>query len=208
MSLMPQSAIRAASVLGLFSVFCLGLVTCVHGLTQERIASNQRLRLLQSMEALAPKADHDNDLLNDFIDLPGASIGSAKQMRIYRARRASKPVAAVFSVSTQEAYSGEISLLVGLKPDGTLAGVRVIEHKETPGLGDLIEEDKSDWILKFAGLSLAKPDGASWKVKRDGGAFDQFTGATVTPRAIVKCVRDVLVYFTANKEAVFAGQSF
>ena len=100
-------------------------------------------------------------------------------------------------------YNGNIELLAGIRSDGTLLGVRVTRHKETPGLGDAIEAEKSDWILGFSGKSLGRPATAQWTVERDGGAFDQFTGATITPRAVVEAVRDALAYFEANRDYLF-----
>ena len=129
-----------------------------------------------------------------------------KPVTVYRARKSGKPFAAVFSTVAPDGYSGEIRLLVAVKADGSLAGVRVLEHKETPGLGDLIDESKSRWILGFDGLSLGNPPEKQWKVKRDGGSFDQFTGATVTPRAVVEAVKNILSFFKANQEKVFFEQ--
>ena len=101
-----------------------------------------------------------------------------------------------------DGYAGAIKLLVGIRANGTLAGVRVISHKETPGLGDGIETKRSNWILGFNDTSLDKPDLHGWQVKRDGGQFDQLTGATITPRAIVKAVHQSLVYFKHNKQTL------
>ena len=103
-----------------------------------------------------------------------------------------------------DGYSGEIRLLVGIRYDGSLSGVRVLEHHETPGLGDAIEEGRSDWITRFTGLSLSNPAAPGWTVKRDGGHFDQFTGATITPRAVVKAVHRCLIYFAQNRAYLFA----
>ena len=111
----------------------------------------------------------------------------------------------MFAAIAPDGYGGDIHVLVAVKSDGSLAGVRVLAHKETPGLGDLIDEDKSKWIFSFNGLSLGNPPEKQWKVKRDGGSFDQFTGATITPRAVVKAVKKVLVYFKANQESVFSN---
>jgi electron transport complex protein RnfG len=113
-------------------------------------------------------------------------------------------VAAVFSVVARGGYAGDIELLVGVRADGRVAGVRVVEHHETPGLGDGIEADKSDWIRGFDGRSLGDPPREDWAVRRDGGDFDQFTGATITPRAVVEAVRDTLIYFEDHRDQVFA----
>jgi electron transport complex protein RnfG len=109
----------------------------------------------------------------------------------------------VLSSIAPNGYNGEIKLLIGIKYNGELAGVRVISHKETPGLGDKIDAKKSDWILKFEGLSLTNPTESKWKVAKDGGEFDQFTGATITPRAIVEAVKKSLVFFQQHRDQLF-----
>lgn len=207
MSRLPPSVLNAAKTLALFSVIGTGLVALVQAITQDRIAENQRQTLLHTLQILVPADSYDNDLLADAIEVGGQELGSARPVSIYRARKAGQPVAAVLAPSAPDGYSGEIRLLVAIKADGTLAGVRVLAHKETPGLGDPIDESKSDWILRFTGLSLGNPPHEQWKVKRDGGAFDQFTGATITPRAVVKSVRNALEYFAVYQAAIFAEQA-
>jgi electron transport complex protein RnfG len=122
---------------------------------------------------------------------------------VYRARKYGWPVAVVLAPVAPDGYNGTIRLLVAIKMDGTLAGVRVIQHRETPGLGDAIEAERSDWILGFDGKSLNDPVQEKWKVKRDGGDFDQFTGATITPRAVVKAVNKALLYFRLHGHSLF-----
>jgi electron transport complex protein RnfG len=121
----------------------------------------------------------------------------------YRARRAGQPVAVILRFAAVDGYSGEIGLLAGIEADGRLAGVRVTSHRETPGLGDAIEIGKSDWIRAFDGKSLNAPPAADWAVRRDGGVFDQFTGATITPRAVVRAVRAALEYHERNRDALY-----
>ncbi len=111
--------------------------------------------------------------------------------------------AVVLKFNAVNGYNGNITLLAGINSDGSLRGVRIISHKETPGLGDAIEIEKSDWALDFSGKSLSNPEPDQWAVKRDGGEFDQFTGATITPRAVVDAVRLALEYFEANHEYLF-----
>ncbi len=197
-----KTMVSAAVLLGLFSVLGMGLVTWVHDSTAARIEENQRQTLLHSLQNLIPADHYDNDLLADAVQISLSERG-LKPVTVYRARKSGKPVAAVFSTVAPDGYSGEIRLLVAVKADGSLAGVRVLAHKETPGLGDLIDESKSLWILGFDGLSLGNPPEKQWKVKRDGGSFDQFTGATVTPRAVVKAVKNILLFFKANQKTVF-----
>jgi electron transport complex protein RnfG len=115
------------------------------------------------------------------------------------------PVASIFTVNAPDGYSGNIELIVGIYADQSLAGVRVINHNETPGLGDKIEKQKSDWILQFKGLSLTKVEAENWRVKKDGGTFDAFTGATITPRAVLKAIANALQYFKNNQQIIFTS---
>ncbi|MDD5036707.1 MAG: electron transport complex subunit RsxG [Methylococcaceae bacterium] len=201
-----KTIVSAAAILGLFSVLGTGLVSLVHENTRTRIAENQRQSLLHSLQNLVPAEDYDNDILADAIEVGDPELGT-KPVAVYRARKSGQAVAAVLSPTAPDGYNGEIRLLVAIKADESLAGVRVLAHKETPGLGDPIDENKSPWILGFTGLSLNNPPEIAWKVKRDGGAFDQFTGATITPRAVVNAVRKTLAYFAANKAALFSQQA-
>ena len=205
MNLTLKTMVSTAALLGLFSVLGMGLVTWVHDSTAARIEENQRQTLLHSLQNLIPADHYDNDLLADVVEISLPEPG-LKPVTVYRARKSGKPVASVFSTVALDGYSGEISLLVAVKADGSLSGVRVLAHKETPGLGDLIDDNKSRWILAFNGLSLGNPPEKFWKVKRDGGSFDQFTGATVTPRAVVKAVKDILLFFKASQKTVFSEQ--
>ena len=123
---------------------------------------------------------------------------------MYRARKAGQPVALVITPVAPDGYSGIIKLLVGINVDGTLNGVRVVTHRETPGLGDAIDEKRSDWIHLFDNRSLLDPPLERWAVRKDGGDFDQLTGATITPRAVVKAVRQTLLYYRDNQDALFA----
>jgi len=206
MNLTLKTMVSAAAMLGLFSVLGTGLVTWVYDSIAVRIVENQRQTLLHSLQNLIPAELYDNDLLADAVQISNSELG-LKPVTVYRARKFGKPVAAVFSTVAPDSYSGEIRLLVAVKAGGSLAGVRVLAHKETPGLGDSIDENKSRWIFGFNGLSLDNPPEKQWKVKRDGGVFDQFTGATVTPRAVVKAVRNTLVYFNANQKTLFSDQN-
>ena len=115
-----------------------------------------------------------------------------------------KPVAALFVVTARDGFSGPIKLLIGVSASGNITGVSVLEHKETPGLGDLIEASKSDWLLQFPRASIDFPQREQWAIKRDGGVFDQLTGASITPRAIIKAIKETLLYFEASREQVFA----
>lgn len=197
----------SALFLFLFAIIGSGLVALTFDLTAERIVENQRRALLKNLNELVPEDRYDNELFTDFVTVPSGGLpGISGPVTVYRARKGGWPVAAVMVVTSADGYSGSLKLLVAVNLDGTLAGMRVIEHRETPGLGDAIERGKSDWILAFNGRSLGDPVRENWRVKRDGGVFDQFTGATITPRAVVKAVRDALIYFTANRQALFEKQ--
>ncbi len=206
---MPSKQIAiAALLLGAFAVAGTALVAVTFEATRDRIAANERAALLRSLNALVSAERHDNDLFADTLQVTApAQLGTHAPVTVYRARRAGKPVAAVLTPVAPDGYSGRIRLLVAINDDGKLAGVRVVAHRETPGLGDLIEETRSDWIHGFDGRSLQDPKPAGWKVKRDGGVFDQFTGATITPRAVVKAVYKTLIYSKANWEPLFAPPS-
>jgi len=193
-----------AFILGLFAVVGTGLVAMTKAGTAERIAENERQALLRNLHQIILPSEHNNDLYTDIIEVRDPLLGSKEPVPVYRARIDGKPVAAVFASIAPEGYGGDIKLLVGIRYDGTLAGVRVISHKETPGLGDNIEAERSDWILGFAGRSLLNPDEKHWKVKKDGGVFDQFSGATITPRAVVKEVYNTLRYYRQHRDALFA----
>ena len=194
----------SALLLGLFAIMGTAMVALIHDATAERIAANHRAFLLKSLHILVPPEQHDNDLFTDVITVTNKELlGSNKPVRVYRARRNENPVAAIINAIAPDGYSGSIELLVAIRYDGTLAGVRVVKHKETPGLGDGIEASRSDWILGFDNRSLTEPEKKGWAVKRDGGIFDQFTGATISPRAIVNAVYRSLLYFDTHRDDLF-----
>ncbi|MDH5407810.1 MAG: electron transport complex subunit RsxG [Gammaproteobacteria bacterium] len=196
---MTQSAI----VLGLFAVIGTGLVADIFDQTKQRIADNERASVLRNLHQLIPPDRHDNDLFNDTTTIYDARLGTNQAITVYRARIKAKPVAAIIGAIAPDGYSGAIKLLVAINYNGTLAGVRVVQHKETPGLGDRVDIERSSWILGFNGKSLNNPTENKWRVKRDGGVFDQLTGATITPRAIVKAVRNSLIYFNQHRDRLF-----
>jgi electron transport complex protein RnfG len=201
------SILMSGLVLGLFGVLGAALVGVSHEGTAERIAENERAALQAKLEALVPAADVDNDMLEDVIRVEAPEKLGAPFTRVYRARRDGEPVAAVLSPVVTQGYSGPIQLVVAVGADGRVGGVRVLSHRETPGLGDKIELERGDWILDFAGRSLRNPLPEDWAVQRDGGVFDQFTGATVTPRAVVRGVKSTLEYFAAHKDQLFEQTS-
>jgi Na+-translocating ferredoxin:NAD+ oxidoreductase subunit G len=194
----------SAVALGAFSILGLGLVALISSATEDKIAMNERQSLLQGLKQLVPENLYDNDIVADHILISDLNSHLKTPTAIYRARKNGQPIAAVITAIAPDGYSGDIKLLVGILEDGTLSGVRVVGHKETPGLGDKIESSRTDWILSFSGKSLINLTGQEWAVKRDGGVFDQFAGATITPRAVVNRVKLTLQYFKQNKEKIFS----
>lgn len=195
----------AGGILALFALIGTGLVALTHEATDERIAENRRAATLETLHELVPEARYDNDPVRDAITVNAPeALGSSDPLTVYRARRNGEPVAAVMTAVAPDGYGGPIRLLVAINHDGTLAGVRVVNHSETPGLGDAIEIERSDWIEDFAGRSLGNPPAEDWRVEKDGGVFDQFTGATITPRAVVAAVRRALIYFEEHRRELFA----
>lgn len=190
--------------LSLFAVVGTTLVAFTEYSTSAAIAENERQVLLRNLYALLPRDQLDNDIATDTLELPASTLlGTDDVSTVYRARMLGEPVAAIFNSVAPNGYNGKIHLLVGVYIDGRLAGVRVVKHAETPGLGDAVEVRKSPWINDFAGKSLDNPSQERWLVKRDGGDFDQFTGATITPRAVVAAVRNTLLYYQQNADMIF-----
>ena len=198
---MPAKPALTLAVLAAVLTALLGLVA---GLTRERIAANEQAWIKQRLDALVAPDSHDNDLLADSITVTAPDLlGSTQPVRIYRARRGGAPVAAVIRPIAPDGYRGPIELLVAIGHEGRVIGVQVIRHEETPGLGDAFESRDVHWLDRFRGRSLMDPPTQRWTVRRDGGDFDAFTGATITPRAIVKAVRNALEYYQRNSQRIF-----
>jgi len=197
---------KSGVTLAVIAAICTSMVAITWQLTAERIASNKKEWLERSLQPALAGLFFDSSVTESMLlippphELPGSGAAI-----IYRVYAGEKPVAALFVVVARNGYAGPIRLLIGIAMDGTVTGVRVLEHRETPGLGDRIETTKTDWVLQFDGHSLRDPEPARWALKGDGGDFDQLTGASVTPRAIVNAVRETLTYFDANRVAVFAA---
>lgn len=197
------SALIGAAVLSLFAIIGALLVGLSYEGTVERIAQNEREALLTQLNAILPATEYDNPLLQDYLDVQAPARLGAPQTRVYRARKNGQPVAVILSPVIATGYSGAINLVVGIRQDGRLAGVRVLSHRETPGLGDKIEAKRNPWILGFHDKSLQDPAPAQWKVRRDGGVFDQFTGATISPRGVVAAVKQALLYYQSEQGNLF-----
>lgn len=199
-----KQTLSSGGLLAAFALLAAILLAGVWSITHEQISINQQHALLNSLHDILPASKHDNDLYESTIQIPPSELlGTHKPVTVYRAYKNKKPVAALFRVIAPDGYNGNIYLLVGIYADGRIAGVRVIAHKETPGLGDKIELSISDWILSFNGKSLGNPPLEKWAVKKHGGVFDQFTGATITPNAVTEAVKNALVYFDKNRDRLF-----
>jgi electron transport complex protein RnfG len=196
--------VLAAVVLSAFSVTGVALVAVTHQLMDGRIAENQRVAMQTKLKSIIPDGQFDNDPLEDLVQVSARDLLGAESTRVYRVRKAGEPTAVILDTVVPDGYAGPIQLLVSVLRDGTIGGVRVLLHHETPGLGDKMEERKSDWVLSFDGKSLSDPTPERWAVKRDGGEFDQFTGATITPRAIVHGVKNTLIYVQQQGDTLFA----
>ncbi|WP_295400844.1 electron transport complex subunit RsxG [uncultured Thiocystis sp.] len=176
------------------------LLVVADRMTREPIAQRQAEDMNASLEQVIPSALHENDLLANTLTLNDAS---GTQTLVYRALVGGQVTAVAFQV-TGNGYAGEIAVMLGVGADGKVLGARVLSHKETPGLGDKIETAKSDWILTFDGLSLGNPPAERWGVKKDGGDFDQFSGATITPRGVVRALKGGLEFFAAHRDEFIA----
>lgn len=204
MNVIQKQILTVGLVLAGFAIGATSIVTFTEANTRDKILDNERQTLLSAINSLVGSNEYNNDILTDIITQPkNQQLATKEETTVYRARKDNMPIAAIFTSIAPNGYSGKITLLVGVYYDGTLAGVRVINHKETPGLGDKINEKKTDWILKFKGLSLINPVESKWAVKKDGGEFDQFTGATITPRAVITAVKKSLQFFEQNRDELF-----
>lgn len=190
-------------VLAIFALVTAVILAATNDLTRDRIAESERKAAQRALLEIIPLDRHNNDLLMDVQPVPQQywqMLGLKKGGDIHIARDNGQPVAAIIPTVTKDGYSGDISMIIGINFNGTIAGVRVVEHRETPGLGDKVDLKKSDWILEFNGKSLVNPNSDGWNVKKEGGEFDQFTGATITPRAVVHQILKTLQYFNEDQQ--------
>ena len=190
---MKNSAVfKSGALMLVFTLICVFFVSLAEQTTKEKIAFNEEQLLIKRLNEIF--TNYDNDIVADQFEKGIELHGIEQTIRIFPVERDGQIFAHLIEHTYPNGYNGNIRLLTGIDIDGELLGVRVIGHKETPGLGDKIETRKSDWIKGFSGLSLLNLDKSQWKVKRDGGSFDQFTGATITPRAIVSAAYQILEY--------------
>ncbi|WP_085297020.1 electron transport complex subunit RsxG [Cognaticolwellia mytili] len=207
MSALAPAINKNAKLLMLFAVACTAAVSLVHLLTKSRIELQAQQQLIRQLNETIDENRHDNAMFRDCIIAPQGDKENSSVDVIYRARMNNAPIAAAIKTAAPDGYNGNIELLIAINNDGSVSGVRTLLHKETPGLGDKIELRKSDWITKFSDKKVIGENDNRWAVIKDGGMFDQFTGATITPRAVVKTVRKTVDYFKANQDVIFNTES-
>jgi electron transport complex protein RnfG len=196
--------LKNSLVLALFAAVTVAVVAITQQSTESRIVAEERAAQVRALGEILPAHSYDNALLDHVIYLNESLLGHRKDTPAYLASLNGQPAAVILQANAPDGYSGTIQLLIGIMADGTLSGVRVTQHKETPGLGDRIDLAKSPWIKNFDGKSLSNPKDGGWAVKKDHGEFDQFAGATITPRAVVTAVHKALRYFDQNHTELFA----
>ena len=189
-------------LLGTFALLASGALAWASNATGDAIAAAEAKDLRDSLSEVLPQGFADNDFLNDKLEIER----NGKPVIIYRARQGEVVKGAVFKVA-ERGYAADIQVLMAVDAEGRTLGVRVIKHAETPGLGDKIEIKKDPWIRRFEGKSLADPVPEKWGVKKDNGIFDQFAGATITPRAVVKAVKGGLEFYAAHRKEILGEKS-
>ncbi len=194
---------KNSKILALFAIACTAIVGLVSELTKDRIKIQQQQQLLNTLHSIIAPQRYDNDIANDCISMSSELLGSSAIQTSYIARLAGEVVAVAMTTTAPDGYNGNIELIVAVNVDGSVSGVRVLKHQETPGLGDKIELRKDNWITSFTGKKLLSDNDSRWAVVKDDGMFDQFTGATITPRAVVKAVKQTVHYFNKNKSSLF-----
>ncbi|MEZ9198695.1 electron transport complex subunit RsxG [Shewanella sp. 10N.286.54.B9] len=193
-------------LLGLFALLCTGLVAGVNQLTFAKIKQQEQIELSRVLHQIIPDEVHDNELTQHCITIQNSDyLGTDKPLPAYIATQNGDGVAIAIETVAPDGYNGNIKIIIGLNKAGEVLGVRTLSHQETPGLGDKIELRKSDWVTKFNGLSVSSEKDKRWHVKKDGGQIDQFTGATITPRAYVKAVKLATLYFNEHKQELLSA---
>jgi len=197
---------KNSQILAIFAVVCTAIVGLVNELTSDKIKAQEQLQLLNTLQSIIEPNRYNNDITQDCVSLSSTLLGNAtsdkKMQTAYIARQDNQAVAIAMTSTAPDGYNGNIELIIAINMDDTVSGVRVLKHQETPGLGDKVELRKSNWINTFTGKKLLSENDNRWAVTKDNGMFDQFTGATITPRAVVKAVRKTLLYFKDNKHSL------
>ncbi|WP_174208627.1 electron transport complex subunit RsxG [Shewanella halifaxensis] len=203
---MKKSMLKNGLLLGLFALLCTGLVAIVNQFTYDKIKQQEQQELARVLHQIIPDEIHDNQLTSHCIGLTSAEfLGTDDTLPAYIGTMKGEGVAIAIEAIAPDGYNGNIKVIIGISHTGEVLGVRTLSHQETPGLGDKIELRKSDWVTSFDGLFLLSDADKRWNVKKDGGDIDQFTGATITPRAYVKAVKKAVQYFNANKATLLSA---
>ena len=203
-----KASLQTALNLLFFTVIGTSLLAFAYSQTKDAIRHSEEQERLKLIAQIVPPAIADNDIVHDTIHIPpSALLGTDEASTGYRVTRHGHQTAVVLQAIAPDGYGGKISLIMAIQRNGNIAGVRVVSHNETPGLGDYIDIKKSPWIKGFDGKSEHGYNNADWKVKKDGGKFDYMAGATITPRAVVKAVHKALQYFAQHKDTLFAASS-
>ncbi|MFC4699789.1 electron transport complex subunit RsxG [Glaciecola siphonariae] len=198
---------KNGAILAGFAFVSTALIALTFYATKDKIALAKEQQLMSVLNELVPESQHDNLLHTDCIVVaPDPLLGDQKQ-RIFRATNDGKPIAAIIETTSPNGYSGDIDLVVAVSPEQVVLGTRIIDHKETPGLGDKIDIRVSDWIKSFNNVPYSEANEQRWQVKKDGGQFDQFTGATITPRAVVNAVKDAAIYLGQHQTQIFEREA-
>ena len=197
---------KNSQILAIFAIVCTAIVGLVNELTKDRIKAQAQLQLLNTLHSIIEPSRYNNDITQDCVSFSSPELGGSKNGKTmqtaYIARNNADPIAFAMTSTAPDGYNGNIELIIAINMNDSISGVRVLKHQETPGLGDKVELRKSDWITSFNGKELLSENDSRWAVAKDGGMFDQFTGATITPRAIVKAVRKTMLYFKNNKQSL------
>ena len=209
----PAMALRTAAILFIFVIAFTALLSAVYQWTRPAIEASALAEKMKLLNEVLPASDYDNALLADTLSLPPtAELGLTEASTLYRARKGGQPAALIFEAVAPDGYAGRIRLLIAIRADGSVAGVRVTQHKETPGLGDYIEPKKdknkaNPWITQFNGLALATTPAKEWRVRKDGGRIEYHAGATVTPRAVARAVHQAVLWADIRRDQLFAEGS-
>lgn len=195
---------KNGGVLAVFALLATSLVSVTHLLTADRIQEQQQKELLKVLNQVIPAESHDNELYKSCTLINNEQyLGTPEAMPAYLAKKEGDVTGVAIEAIAPDGYNGAIKLIVGLDITGTVTGVRVLNHNETPGLGDKVDTRVTDWIYSFTGKKLQGEKDSSWAVRKDGGSFDQFTGATITPRAVVGAVKNVSLYYQRYQQELF-----
>lgn len=197
---------KNSKILAIFAIACTVIVGLVNELTSDKIKAQEQLQLLNTLHSIIEPNRYNNNITQDCVSLSSTLLGNVtndkKVQTAYIARQDNQAVAIAMTSTAPDGYNGNIELIIAINMDDTVSGVRVLKHQETPGLGDKVELRKSDWINTFTSKRLLSENDNRWAVTKDNGMFDQFTGATITPRAVVKAVKKTLLYFKDNKHSL------